>query len=307
MADTNASLDFTISYVNNTKVLLNNNPKIFSEQPDMSGFVPKKDGAFVNLKGIHNIMGHLQVAEKMIAGKGNNLIETFGEDVQENTYTMKIAGIAARLDAQIDDEAERTGKRPERLGWAYARKDGKDDYVTLYEIGETDERIRNSEAEEMPVEEKADTVMSVQRFNGEMDVAGGRTHFRHVHWINGESVEARAEKQVILNRPILSLARPIRKGYGKIVIGFDEKGKISARSQDASRRIKRNVKMNSDFETIKAVLTSEPMLVKVIAEKVGMTGLKVSKILKNAISAGIEIKMVVVKDENRLKRPAFYL
>lgn len=307
MADTNASLDFTISYVNNTKVLLNNNPKIFSEQPDMSGFVPKKDGAFVNLKGIHNIMGHLQVAEKMIAGKGNNLIETFGEDVQENTYTMKIAGIAARLDAQIDEEVERTGKRPERLGWAYARKGAEGEYVALFEIGETDERIRNSEAEEVPVEEKGKVVMSVQRFNGEMDVAGGRTHFRHVHWINGESVEARVEKQVILNRPILPLARPIRKGYGKIVIGFDEKGKISARSQDAARYVKRNVKMNSDFDTIKAVLTSEPMFAAEIAEKTGMKPAKISKVLEAAISAGVDIKRINKKNSHFEMRPAFYL
>jgi len=291
------------------------------EQTD-NPFVGKQTrGAFALLKGVHEINGRLQVVESMIVGKGNPKTEVLGEDVLENTYTQKIAGIAARLDSQLDEEAERLGKRVERIGWSYERNGSDGEYISLSsEIGRTNENETGKDFTrafdgwtltvkkyEVSLEDKAEKVTSVISRSGELDTEKGRTHFRPVHWLFGGEVETRVEKALVTSRPVLSLPTPLRKPVGKIVIGFDQKGKISARSVDAPRRVKRNDKMNREIEVLLPFLSSEPLLASEIAEKAGMSRQQVSKLIKTAISAGMKIQVCQKRTEHREMKPAFFL
>ena len=273
------------------------------------------NGAFSNLKGLHKTNAKMQMVLRMIAG--NNLTETFGEDIQENNYASKIAGITARLDSQLKEEEERTGVRPERLNWSYARAENS--YVSTQDIGITDERVKKH-CEEMPVEEKAERVVSVQRFDGEMDVAGQRTHFRHNHWITGEFIEEHSDVQVTVNRPVIPLPTPVMKAKDKFPIagieGYEEGVAIfgvpnmmihtlSMRAGD-KKNMKRAVKSTNDINILKAFLTTEPQFASEIAEKAGMTVQKTSQLLKTAMNAG-ELKMVNKMNADSKKRPAFFI
>lgn len=274
------------------------------------------NGAFSNLKGLHKTNAKMQMVLRMIAGKGNNLTETFGEDIQENNYAFKIAGIASRLDSQLKEEEERTGVRPERLNWSYARKGAENSYVSTQDIGITDERVKKH-CEEMPVEEKAERVVSVQRFDGEMDV-GQRTHFRHNHWITGEFIEEHSDVQVTVNRPVMPLPTPVMKAKDKFPIagieGYEEGVAIFGvpnmmihKVSMSRNNMKRGIKTANDINILKAFLTAEPQFASEIAEKAGMTVQKTSQLLKTAMNAG-EIKMKNLKNTvSRKTLPAFFI
>lgn len=317
--DVNAEFNETCSWVSNPISIIKQNPFIYSEQPKEAFIGEVGKGAFSNLKGLHKTNAKMQMVLKMIAGKGNNLTETFGEDIQENTYASKIAGIAARLDTQLKEEEERTGVRPERLNWSYARKGAENSYVSTQDIGITDERVKKH-CEEMPVEEKAERVVSVQRFDGEMDVEGQRTHFRHNHWITGEFIEEHSDAQVTVNRPVMPLPTPVMKAKDKFPIanieGYEEGVAIfgapnimihtlSMRAGD-KKNMKRAVKSTNDINILKTFLTAEPQFASEIAEKAGMSAIKVSKLLKAGMNAG-ELKMVNKMNADSKKRPAFFI
>lgn len=301
------------------------------------------NGAFSNLKGIHKTNAKMQMVLKMIAGKGNNITETFGEDIQENTYAFRIAEAVAHLDSQIAEEEERTGVRPERMNWSYPSKSHmfgnslgcsekrfenenftseEDRFKKVYIIqtpnmGCTDERVKNH-TEPMSVEEKAERVVSVQRFDGEMDVAGQRTHFRHNHWITGEFIEEHSDAQVTVNRPVMPLPTPVRKATDKFPIagieGYEEGTPIFGapnmmihKVSMSRNNMKRALKTVDDINTLKAFLTTEPQFASEIAEKAGMTVQKTSKLLKTAMNAG-EIKMKNLKNTAcRKTLPAFFI
>ena len=341
--DVNAEFNQTCSWVSNPISIIKQNPFIFSEQPKEVFIGEVGKGAFSNLKGLHKTNAKMQMVLKMIAGKGNNLTETFGEDIQENTYAFRIAEAVAHLDAQIGEEEEMTGVRPERLNWSYASKSHmfgnslgcsekrfenenytseEDRFKKVYIIqtpnmGCTDERVKKH-CEEMPVEEKAERVVSVQRFDGEMDVAGQRTHFRHNHWINGEFIEEHSDVQVTVNRPVMPLPTPVMKATEKFPIagieGYEEgipvfgapNMMIHTLSMRVGRHGSRDVKVGKDIETLKTFLTAEPQFASEIAGKAGMSVIKVSKLLKTAMNAG-ELKMVNKMNADSKKRPAFFI
>lgn len=341
--DVNAELNEACSWISNPISIIKQNPFIFSEQPENPYIADIGNGAFSNLKGLHKTNAKMQMVLKMIAGKGNNLTEAFGEDIQENNYAFRIAEATAHLDAQIKEEEERTGVRPERLNWSYASQSHmfgnslgcsekkfenenftseKDRFKILYiiqtpEMGCTDERVKKH-CEAMPVEEKAEKVISVQRFDGEMDVTGQRTHFRHNHWLCGEFIEEHSDIQVTVNRPIMPLATPLMKakdkfpiagieGYENGVAMFGLPNMLIHKVSMSRNNMKRGIKTANDINTLKAFLTAEPQFASEIAEKAGLTVQKTSQLLKTAMNAG-EIKMVNLKNTaSRKTLPAFFI
>lgn len=92
-----------------------------SEQPDNPCITPVKTGNFSEFDGVDIMNAKLKMVEKMIAGKGNNLTDVFGEEIT-GMYEFRIGEICAHLDAQINEEQKLTGKRPERIGWSYTAK-----------------------------------------------------------------------------------------------------------------------------------------------------------------------------------------